>query len=300
MPVRPWRTAKSTQLTKAYYMISIQYKVDALLDRIKQAIATDQLQLPSLPDVALNVKTACESDNTTAQDIADVITQDPAMTARLLQVANSSLYPSQHRVDTVSAAITKLGLKMVVNLVISLSMKQLYHTHNDVIAERFRELWLASTKTAALARLLAQNIDHLNTEQAMLAGLIHNIGALPIILMAEDDDDLFDNPDALLKVTQAMQGTVGAYIFRKWRFPEVMAEVASECYDFQRQHGGPADYTDVIQVALIEGSIYTGLACPDDWSAVAAFAQLGVDTSDHVLDIEENKLIFEETSSLFK
>ncbi len=281
-------------------MISIPNKVDAFSTCIKQAIATDQLQLPSLPDVALNVKTACESDTATAQDIANVITQDPAMTARLLQVANSSLYPSQHRVDSIQAAITKLGLKMVVNLVISLSMKQLYHTHNDIIAERFRELWLSSTKTAAIARLLTQHIPHLNAEQAMLAGLIHNIGALPIILMAEDDDDLFDNLDALLKVTQAMQGAVGAYIFRKWHFPEMMAVVASECYDFQRQHTGPADYTDVIQVALIEGSIYTGLACPDDWSSVAAFAQLDIDTSAHVLDIEENKLIFEETSSLFK
>lgn len=281
-------------------MISIQHKVDAFTARIKQAIASDQLQLPSLPDVALNVKTACESETATAQDIADVITQDPAMTARLLQVANSSLYPSQQRSDTVPAAITRLGLKMVVNLVISLSMKQLYHTHNDIIAERFRELWLASTKTAAISRLLAQNIAHLDAEQAMLAGLIHNIGALPIILMAEDDDDLFDNPEALLKVTQSMQGPVGAYIFRRWRFPEIMAEVASECYDFQRQHSGPADYTDVIQVALVEGSIYTGLACPEDWTSVAAFTQLGIDTECHVLDIEENKLIFEETSSLFK
>lgn len=281
-------------------MISIQHKVDAFLERIKQAIASDQLELPSLPDVALDVKTACESDTANAQDIAEVITQDPAMTARLLQVANSSLYTSQQRVDNIPAAITKLGLKMVVNLVISLSMKQLYHTHNDVIAERFRELWLASTKTAAIARLLTQNTPHLNAEQAMLAGLIHNIGALPIILMAEDDDDLFDNPDALLKVMQNMQGTVGAYIFRKWHFPEVMAEVASECYDFQRQHTGEADYTDVVQVALVEGSIYTGLECPDDWSSVAAFAQLDIDTTSHVLDIEENKLIFEETSSLLK
>ena len=222
------------------------------------------------------------------------------MTVRLLQTANSSLYRTQHSTDNIHMAITKLGLKLVRNLIMSLSMKQLYHASNDIIAERFRELWLASTKTAAIARLIAIKHDHLDTEQAMLAGLIHNIGALPIILMAEDDDDLFDNPDALFKVIHKMQGEVGAFIFENWHFPQYMIDVASECYHFRRNHSGPADYVDVVQVALIQGSIYTGLECPEDWSTVSAFERLGIDTNFHVLDIEENKLMFEETTSLFK
>jgi len=134
----------------------------------------------------------------------------------------------------------------------------------------------------------------------MLAGLIHNIGALPIILMAEDDDDLFDNTEALCKVITKMQGEVGDYIFRNWHFPEYMADVASECYSFRRNHSGPADYVDIVQVALIEGSIYTGLEVPEDWSTISAFERLNIDSSVSMLDTEENMLIFEETDSLFK
>jgi HD-like signal output (HDOD) protein len=197
-------------------------------------------------------------------------------------------------------AISKLGLKLVRDLVISLSMKQLYKASNDVLAERFNELWITSTKTAAIAHLLASKHDHLDAEKAMLAGLIHNIGALPIILMAEDDDDLFDQPEALWRVVQKMQGEVGAYIFQKWHFPDYMIDVANQCYHFRRTHSGPADYIDVIQVALIEGSIYTGLDCPEAWSTVAAFEKLDINTESHVLDIEENKLIFDETTILFK
>lgn len=222
------------------------------------------------------------------------------MSVRLLQVANSSLYRTRHSAENVQAAITKLGLRMVRDLIMSLSMKQLYHASSNIIAERFRELWLASTKTAAISRMLAMNIKHLDPEQAMLAGLIHNIGALPIILMAEDDDDLFDNPEALYNIVFKMQGEVGAYIFHKWHFPEYMAEVASECYHFRRHHDGPADYIDVVQVALIQGSIYTGLECPEDWSTVSAFERLDIGTDIHMLDIEENRLIFDETDSLFK
>lgn len=278
----------------------MQNKIDAFLLEVKHAVATEELLLPSLPVVALKIKAECEKENTSADKIAEVISQDPAMTVRLLQTANSSLYRTRHSTDNIQMAITKLGLKLVKNLIMSLSMKQLYHASNDIIAERFRELWLASTKTAAIARLIALKHDHLDTEQAMLAGLIHNIGALPIILMAEDDDDLFDNPDALFKVIHKMQGEVGAFIFENWHFPQYMIDVASESYHFRRNHSGPADYVDVIQAALIQGSIYTGLECPEDWSTVSAFARLGIDTNSHVLDIEENKLMFEETTSLFK
>lgn len=278
----------------------MQQKIDLFLQEVKDSVATEQLLLPSLPDVALKIKAECEKPDTSADKIAEVISQDPAMAVRLLQTANSSLYRTRSSTDNIHMAITKLGLKLVKNLIMSLSMKQLYHASNDIIAERFRELWLASTKTAAIARLLSMEHDHLDTEQAMLAGLIHNIGALPIIMMAEDDDDLFDNPDALFKVIHKMQGEVGAHIFEKWHFPEYMIEVASQCYHFRRNHGGPADYVDIIQVALIQGSIYTGLECPEDWSTVSAFERLGIDTNSHVLDIEENKLMFEETTSLFK
>ena len=281
-------------------MQHIQDKIEDFLTDVKDAVATEKLLLPSLPDVALKIKAECEKEDSSAQKIADVISQDPAMSVRLLQVANSSLYRTRKSADNIQSAIAKLGLTLVRDLIMSLSMKQLYRASNDIIAERFRELWLASTKTASIARLLAMKIDHLDAEQAMLAGLIHNIGALPIILMAEDDDDLFDNTEALCKVLNKMQGEVGAYIFRDWHFPEYMVEVASECYTFRRNHSGPADYVDVVQAALIQGSIYTGLECPEDWSTVSAFERLGIDTSTHMLDIEENMLIFEETDSLFK
>jgi len=82
-----------------------------------------------------------------------VISQDPAMSVRLLQIANSSLYRTHHTADNIQNAITKMGLNLVRNLITSLSMKQLYRASNDIIAERFHELWLTSTKTAPISRM---------------------------------------------------------------------------------------------------------------------------------------------------
>lgn len=280
----------------------MQEKTNYFLDSVKEAVAAEKLLLPSIPEVALKIRDECEKENSSAQQVAELLNQDPALSVRLLQVVNSSLYRTRSSIENIQMAITRLGLRLVKDLVMGLAMKQLYKASNDVLAERFNELWMASSKTAALSRILAMNCGHTDPEKAMLAGLIHNIGALPILVMAEDDDDLFDNPTALHKIIREMQGEVGAYIFRAWHFPEFMVDVAINCYDFQRSNEGQADYVDLVQVALLEGSIYTCLECPDpeQWSTVPAFEKLGIDTSGNILDIEENKMVFEEAYSLFK
>jgi len=269
------------------------------LEQVREAVATEQLFLPSLPDVAVKVQEEFEKPNASAQSLAETLSMDPALSVRLLQVANSPLYRSRSLADNLQMAITRLGLGMVKNLVISLAMKQIYKASTDVLEERFKELWLASIKTAALSRLLAANHTELDTELAMLAGLTHNIGALPILLLAEDDDDLFNKPEELNKTILKLQGEVGSHIFKAWHFPQALIDVVSNCMDFSRKNPESADYVDVVQVALIQGSIFTGLDCPEDWSSIMAFNKLGIDSASNILDIEENKIIFDETQSLF-
>lgn len=280
----------------------MEQKIEQFLTTVKDAVATEKLLLPSIPEVALSVRNECEKINSSSQQVAEILGQDPALSVRLLQVANSSLYRTRSSIENINMAITRLGLRLVKDLIMGLAMKQLYKASNDVLKERFNELWLASSKTAALSRLIALECDGLDPEKAMLAGLIHNIGALPILIMAEDDDDLFDNPEALHQITRKMQGEVGAYIFNAWHFPDYMSEVATQCYDFTRTHDGPADYVDVVQVALLQGSIYTCLDCPDPefWDTVPAFEKLKIDTVTNMLEIDENKILFEETHALFK
>jgi len=274
-------------------------KIEYFKHQVESSVASEQLYLPSFPDIAMQVRQACEKEETSAQQLADILSQDPAITIRLMQVANSILYRSRTPADNLHAAITRLGLRLVRQLVTSLAMKQLYNASNSVLNERFKELWLASTKTASLCRMLASDQPQLDNENALLAGLIHNIGALPVLVMAEHDEELFNDPAALNHMILALQGKVSAYIFHAWNFPEYMSEIALHCYDFQRSHSGNADYLDVVQVALIEGSIYTGLDAPDDWSQIPAFEKLNIDTQDNILNIEENRIIFEETQLLF-
>ncbi|MCW8956860.1 MAG: HDOD domain-containing protein [Gammaproteobacteria bacterium] len=277
----------------------INDKAEHYLQLITQAINNNQLILPSLPEVAFRVKQECEKANASVSHIVEALTEDPALAVRLMHIANSALYKTRSDADDLKQAVTRLGLKLVKNLVISLAMKHLFQSTSSQINELLKEQWLASTKTAAMCQILAQNSPQLNSENALLAGLTHNIGSLPVLLLAEDDDDLFDDTETLCLLIKHLQGEIGSHIFQSWNFPDYLSAVALHCYEFDRQHPGPADYIDLVQVALVESSIYTGLDCPQDWSSIPAFDKLGVYTDNGILEIEENRIIFEETAALF-
>ena len=268
-------------------------KAEQFFADLKKAVETDQLILPTLPEVALKIRESVESDNSSAQQIAENLTQDASLSARLIQVANSPLYRSRNPIDDIQMAVTRLGIRMVKDLVISLAMKQIFQATSDVLDDQFRNSWNTAVEVAAICRMMATTVQGISAEQALLAGLIHNIGSLPILVMAEDDDDLFQDAEALLQLINELQGRVGELILRNWNFPDHMIEVVRECHNFSYDHEGPASFVDLVQAALLQGGHAD--EATEDWSNVPAFEKLGMDTEINVVDIEENKELIEDT-----
>ena len=157
-----------------------------LLEEIRTDIENKTLQLPTLPEVALQIRDEVESENTDAVKVATMVAKDAALSARLLQVANSPLYRGRVEIDSIQQAITRLGLKMVRSLVVSLAMKQIFQATSDTLDRQFRRIWDESLQVAAISRLLASAVPVLENEQAMLGGLVHNIGALPLLIKIDE------------------------------------------------------------------------------------------------------------------
>ena len=270
-------------------------KAEQFFQELQKAVESDQLVLPTLPEVALKIREAVESENTSAQQIAETLTQDASLSARMIQVANSPLYRTRNPIDDLQMAVTRLGIRMVRDLVISLAMKQIYQATSDVLDHHFRESWNTAVEVAAICRMLATTVPGINSEQALLAGLIHNIGALPILVMAEDDEELFNDSEALAQVIWELQGRVGELILKTWNFGDPLIEVVSHAYDFEYDHtGGPA-FVDLVQTALLQGGHVPEKYAPEDWSQVPAFNKLGMDTEVNVIEIEENQELIENT-----
>lgn len=270
-------------------------KSEQFFNDLKTAVNSDQLVLPTLPEVALKIREAVENENSSAQQIAETLTQDASLSARLIQVANSPLYRSRTPIEDLQMAVTRLGIRMVRDLVISLAMKQIYQATSDVLDDHFRNCWNTAVEVAAISRMLATTIPGINPEQALLAGLIHNIGALPILVMAEDDDDLFQDSEALGAVIQELQGPVGELILKTWNFGDAMTEVVTHSHNFSYDHGGGPQLVDIVQVALLQGGHVSADQAPTDWNSIPAFSKMGMDTEVNVVEIEENQEIIENT-----
>jgi len=258
----------------------------AFFESLQTAIRENKITLPTLPEVALKVRDAVEQENVTAHQIADMVATDAALSARLLQVANSPLYRGRVPIESIQMAITRLGYKLVRSLVVSLAMKQIFQATSDTLDVRLRCMWEQSVEIAAISRVLSQNLPHLDREQAMLAGLIHNIGSLPILTWAESYPELMEDEAELDKLVAELTPAIGTQILEFWGFPESLIKVAAEAQNLSYDSGPQADYVDVVIVARLQALPADKVGDMANWINVPAFLKVGLDPEVELIEIE--------------
>lgn len=222
-------------------------------ESILSDLENDRLTLPTLPEVAIKVRETIDDDDASITDVAQIIETDAALSARIIQVANSSLYRGLSSADTVQNAVMRMGLITVKNLAISLVMKQLFQATHPVVDRYLRDAWKQSTDIAALSAMIAKHYTNLEADSALLAGLTHSIGLSPILVRAESDSELLNDTDALETLLKEVAPIVGSEILKKWDFSEALVNVPLQYSILDRQgNNGQADYADVVQVALLQ------------------------------------------------
>lgn len=261
---------------------------EKFLDKLLEDLENDKLVLPTLPEVALRVRDTLEDENSSLMDVAKIITSDAALSARMIQVSNSPLLRAANPIESVEAAVTRMGSNMIRNLVTSMVMEQMFQATSDVTDKRLRKIWEHSTEVAAIAHALTSQFTKLQPEQAMLAGLVHNIGALPILTRAEDHPDLLEDEATLDRIIESVHTTIGAEILRKWNFPKELIAVAEQHEDLDRDSENGPDYVDVVIVANLQSLIDTNHRHTKvDWNTVPAFAKLGLQADVSIVDMDE-------------
>lgn len=267
-------------------------------ESILDDLENDRLPLPTLPEVALRVRDTVDNEDASITDVAQIIETDAALSARIIQVANSALYRGLSSADNVQNAVMRMGLNTVRNLTTSLVMKQLFQATHPVVDTYLRDAWKQSTDVAALSAIIAKSYTSLEADSALLAGLTHCIGLSPILVKAEDDPDLLNNEKVLDQLLVELYPAIGAEILKRWDFSEHMVQVPKEHLDIHRNgNNGKADYTDVVQVALIQATAGgKGPLSDVNQDEVSAMARLGmhdsieeIDMSGGIIEVEEIK-----------
>ncbi|HEA53495.1 HDOD domain-containing protein [Marinobacter antarcticus] len=252
---------------------------------LTSAIETDKLVLPTLPEAALQVREIAESEDSAIGDLVKVISNDTALSARIIRVCNSPLFRGNRAIENLNMAVSRLGMAYTSNLAMGLAMQQMFQATSEMIDKRLRATWQTSTEVAGVCHVLAQHYTKLKPDQATLAGLVHLIGVLPILRYVEDEDMQISST-MLDEVIEELHPRIGAAILKKWDFPKDLQNVPVDYANFHRE-APSADYADLVMVAnlqLVAGSEHRWAEM--DWSAISAFDRLGIDPN---MDMNEEE-----------
>ena len=206
-----------------------------------QSLVDNASDLISLPEVTLRVNEIANDPNSTADDMATVITQDPALVVRMLKVANSAYYGLSNEVETISRAVAVLGTNKIRDLVLSSTACEAFDgIPNDLIS--MQDFWHHSLYCGLLAQILSKKSNKTNSESIFIAGLLHDIGQLlmfnqmpeksheAILLLMEGSEEL-ETFEAERHVFGFDHMQVGAALIKNWK----LAPVLQECVEFHHE-----------------------------------------------------------------
>lgn len=198
-----------------------------------QSLVKESIELISLPDVYIRLRSVITSPNASMSDVAQIIVHDPAITARLLKLVNSPFFGLVSKVDTMTHAINLLGTQQVHDLVLATVVVDSFSGFtNDSF--NIYDFWFNGVYCAVTARLLAYHCEDLDTERPFIAGLLHNIGHLvthqkiPELSQAAIDVAAQKNIELYLAEREVMgfdYAQVGAALMAEWNLPESLQTI---------------------------------------------------------------------------
>ena len=142
---------------------------------------------PTLPTIYSALLDVIANPHSTVQDVADVISKDQSSALKILRTVNSSLFGLQTRVDTLSTAIFHLGFNEVKNLVVALSVIDLFSNMKSIQSFNIVDFWKHSIAVGVVSRIIGKTLGVKNLENFFLAGIIHDIGKLFFLKYFKED-----------------------------------------------------------------------------------------------------------------
>jgi len=214
--------------------------------------------LPTMPDVAIRVHRAMKSQNWSINSVAAIIKGDPGTTTYLLQIANSALYSGVTPITEVEMAVARIGMANTRSLVMAHTMRSMFVTDSRILGALMRQTWQRSARLAALSAVLARHCSQFPPERALLAGLLQDIGTLPILKVLKNFEQQLTDKQKVQQAIDRYSPQVGMVLLKQWGFEADMIEVARSRGDWQRNNQPAADLADLILIARLHGDIVSG------------------------------------------
>jgi len=188
-------------------------------------------RLPAMPQILLKLIEQFQSESAGMAALSELISKDPGMTSKILGVANSSAYHRSGRKVGLEHSMMALGVDMIKTLVISESVFQVFNNFSHSNSTDLRGFWQHSLSAAVMAREIAAKMRYPHTEEAYLAGLLHDVGRLALLavapgeyalnFLAVDDDNLCAVEQRTLSISHP---EAGAWLVERWNLDSFLAD----------------------------------------------------------------------------
>lgn len=223
------------------------------LQELAEDLNSKNIQLPSFPDVVINIRTALEDPTCSSERLASVVTTDPVLVARLLMAANSAFHNRAGiEIIDLNLAISRLGFEVVRNTAITLAVEQIFAaSEHEALKDAIKEIWSNSLSLASMSFVIARNAGNVNADNAFLCGLLHEVGRLYILTKATDYPELMGDPESLKTVQDQWYASVGKSIIEAWGFSSEITESLDSTDDMDDRGNAAATMVDVVFLAKL-------------------------------------------------
>lgn len=227
-----------------------------MLEDIAHELAAGDVVFPTSFDAAFRLRKVLQDPDLSIARIATIVSLEPLIASKLLNMANSVFYSAPGMpARNVQAAITRLGIERVRTTALAIAMGQLLHAKGmaafDDIAQA---LWNHSLKTAAAARILARTQTRINPDEAMLAGLVHDLGAFYMLYRAAQYPGLRTRPDSVKHLIIQWHESIGVTLLGALGMPE---EIVNASIDHDQPRPAPIPPQTLSDIVYL-GNIIAG------------------------------------------
>ena len=244
---------------------------DIVRTMLEQKIMEGELQLPVLPVVVMEVVQLTHSSDSSASHLSDLIHRDQALAGHVLRIANSALYLPSVRIVSLQQAISRLGMRIIGEIAISLSVKEIAFDvrgyENEVAF-----LWRHAAAAGGFAREIARHL-RMSVESALLCGLLQNVGKPILLRLVRDTSEQLGasiEKESLLDMVEEYHTVVGSQMAGAWGLPDVVTTTIH----FHHDPASAPKYRDETRIAALADVLAAHLLATDS-AALESHRSLG-------------------------
>jgi len=218
---------------------------------LAQELNRNEVTLSSFPDVVVRVRKALDDPNTSAGQVAEILSVDPVLASRVLLLANSSFHnPSGIKIDNLNAAIGRIGLNEVRTAAITYAVEQIHASEKlAALKDELRKTWSIALRLGAMSEVMARQCTKLDGDTAFVAGLLNQIGVLYIFSKHDDYPNLLQDPEARQSLIDEWAAPIGESIVADWDFSSEIQATLNPDREERARVGQKVDLADVVIAA---------------------------------------------------